>query len=123
MILCIPTNDDNGLNSQVCGHFGSAPNFLIVDTEQNKTKLVVNHNTHDQHGMCNPLKNLAGINIDAIVVGGIGMGAYSKLRAANINVYVSHKATVSEIVAEANANQLVELAPEQACAHHGQHHG
>jgi predicted Fe-Mo cluster-binding NifX family protein len=33
MNLCIPVNSDSALASEVCPHFGSAPCFLIVDTD------------------------------------------------------------------------------------------
>ncbi len=33
MNICIPVNEDKGLQSPVCAHFGSAPAFMIVDTE------------------------------------------------------------------------------------------
>ena len=33
MNLCIPVESDEGLNSRVCAHFGSAPAFLIVELE------------------------------------------------------------------------------------------
>jgi len=33
MKLCIPISEDRGLDSPICGHFGSAPAFLLVDTE------------------------------------------------------------------------------------------
>ena len=32
MNLCIPITEDQGLQSPVSGHFGSAPYFMIVDT-------------------------------------------------------------------------------------------
>ncbi len=33
MKVCIPTSDDLGLKSAISGHFGGAPFFLIVDTD------------------------------------------------------------------------------------------
>ena len=32
MRICIPIDKDLGLDSPICGHFGSAPFFLIADT-------------------------------------------------------------------------------------------
>jgi predicted Fe-Mo cluster-binding NifX family protein len=38
MNICIPTTDDEGLESKVCAHFGSAPAFLVVDTDSGGTR-------------------------------------------------------------------------------------
>ena len=79
MNICIPVTEDNGTASPVSRHFGSAPLFLIVDTDSGACRAVPNRNQHHSHGMCMPLASLAGERIDGMVVGGIGMGALSKL--------------------------------------------
>jgi predicted Fe-Mo cluster-binding NifX family protein len=120
--ICVPIDTDNGLQSPVCAHFGSAPAFMMVDTDSGACRAIVNGNQHHGHGMCSPLQSLAGENIDGIVVGGIGMGALSKLMAANIQVYRAEQATVGEVVAAFKAGVLRLMHPGQACAHHGHGH-
>jgi predicted Fe-Mo cluster-binding NifX family protein len=122
MNICIPVNEDKGLKSEVCAHFGSAPAFLIVDTDNESCRAIVNRNQHHAHGMCAPLASLQGERIDGMVVGGIGMGALSKLMAANVQVYVSDFATVAETVAAYKAGTLQPMQPSMACAHHGHGH-
>ena len=39
MNLCIPVEQDAGPESPVCAHFGSAPLFLLVNTESGETTL------------------------------------------------------------------------------------
>jgi len=34
MKVCFPVQKDNGIDSTVYGHFGSAPAFVIVDTDE-----------------------------------------------------------------------------------------
>ena len=99
MNICIPITRDNGIQSPVSLHFGSAPIFMVVDTESGSCRAITNRNLHHDHGMCQPLAQLAGENLDAMVVGGIGMGAFGKLKTANIRVYFSEHATVEETVA------------------------
>ena len=77
MNICIPVNADEGLASPVCAHFGSAPFFMIIDTASGACRALPNGNQHHAHGMCQPLAALAGENLDAIVVGGIGMGPWA----------------------------------------------
>jgi predicted Fe-Mo cluster-binding NifX family protein len=124
MNICIPVDEDKGLQSQVCAHFGSAPAFMIVDTDTGSCRAIVNGNQHHGHGMCMPLQSLQGEQIDGMVVGGIGMGALNRLNASNIKVYVSEHATVGEVVAAFKAGSLKLMQPSMACAQHGQHdHG
>jgi predicted Fe-Mo cluster-binding NifX family protein len=123
MNICIPVEADNGLNSTVCAHFGSAPSFMIVDAESGSCRAIANGNQHHGHGMCMPLQALQGEPIDAMVVGGIGMGALNKLNASNIQVYISSHATVEEVLVALKAGALKLMQPAMACAHHGHSHG
>ena len=79
MKICFPTETLQGLQSPVYEHFGSAPGFVIVDTESKDVEEINNSDLHHAHGMCQPLKALGGRVVDAIAVGGIGMGALMKL--------------------------------------------
>jgi predicted Fe-Mo cluster-binding NifX family protein len=123
MNLCIPVTEDAGLQSPVCGHFGSAPMFLIVDTETHDCRVIPNLNEHHAHGMCQPLRALAGQDIGGMVVGGIGMGAMSKLQSSGIRVFLAGPAaTVQDALAAFLAGTLAEASPATACAHHGHGH-
>jgi predicted Fe-Mo cluster-binding NifX family protein len=122
MHICIPVLDDRGLDSQVCAHFGSAPGFMIVDTDTRACRVIGNRNEHHAHGMCQPLAALAGETVDGIVVGGIGMGALMKLQAAGITVYRAMHPTVGETLAAFTAGSLAPVDQNEACAGHGHHH-
>ena len=122
MNICIPVDEDQGLQSPVCAHFGSAPAFMIVDTDSGSCRAIPNNNQHHGHGMCMPLASLQGEQIDGMVVGGIGMGALGKLNAAGIRVYISGHATVAETVAALEAGTLRLMQPDMACGHHGPSH-
>jgi predicted Fe-Mo cluster-binding NifX family protein len=124
MFICIPVEDNNELASRVCAHFGSAPGFMIVDTDTGSCRAIANQNQHHGHGMCAPLASLQGETIDGMVVGGIGMGALVKLNAAGITVYRAEHETVAETVDAFKAGTLQPMQPGMACAQHGQHgHG
>jgi predicted Fe-Mo cluster-binding NifX family protein len=122
MQICVPVLDDRGLDSRVCGHFGSAPAFMIVDTDSGACRLIGNRNAHHAHGMCQPLAALAGETVDGIVVGGIGMGALMKLQAAGITVFQAIHPTVGETLAAFNAGSLEQVDENGACGgRHGHH--
>jgi predicted Fe-Mo cluster-binding NifX family protein len=120
MNICIPVTEDKGLESPVSAHFGSAPIFMIVDTESGSCKAVSNRNLNHSHGMCQPILSLAGEKIDGVVVGGIGMGALQKLEAADIRVYLSELETVDATVVAFKAGTLKSATFQTACGHHGQ---
>ena len=122
MNLCIPVNEDLGLQSSVCAHFGSAPVFLKIDTDTLACEALQNQNQHHAHGMCRPLDNLRGHVIDAIVVGGIGQGALHKLAVAGVQVFMASAPTVGETVEAYKACALRPVDPQHACAHHGHGH-
>lgn len=118
MKICIPVEDNNGLDSRVCAHFGSAPFFLVVDSDTNVCDPIVNDGAHHAHGMCQPLALLGGKDIDGVVVGGIGQGALFKFQAANIGVYLSEFSTVNETLAAHRSGSLRALSAG-TCAGHG----
>jgi predicted Fe-Mo cluster-binding NifX family protein len=116
MNICIPIDEDHGLQSPVCAHFGSAPAFMVVDTDTGSCRAILNRSQHSGRGMCLPPASLHGKSIDAMVVGGIGMASLSKLNAANISVYISEHATVGETIAAFKAGTLKSMLPDMVCS-------
>jgi predicted Fe-Mo cluster-binding NifX family protein len=111
---------DEGVESKVYGHFGSAPGFIVVDTESGASALIDNGNLNHVHGACNPVMALGGQAIDAMVVGGIGGGALMKLNAMGVKVFGAGAPTVRENLALLNESRLEELSAMNACrAHQG----
>ena len=68
MKIAFPTDSDNGLESQVFNHFGSAPFFIVVDSDTNEHEIINNQDLNHTHGKCQPLKALGGKNVDVVVV-------------------------------------------------------
>jgi predicted Fe-Mo cluster-binding NifX family protein len=111
---------DEGMGSKVYDHFGSAPAFIIVDTEGKEVLTVDNRDLHHVHGACNPIMALDGKSVDAMVVGGIGSGALVKLNELGIKVYGVGAPTVKENLALLVDKKLQELSVYNSCrAHQG----
>ncbi len=112
---------NEGVGSRVYNHFGSAPAFIIVDTESKDIMTVNNRDLHHVHGACNPVMALDGKSVNAMVVGGIGAGAIAKLNAAGVKVYQAGALTVKENLSLLGENKLQELTIYHACqAHQGE---
>jgi predicted Fe-Mo cluster-binding NifX family protein len=118
MKICFPTETLQGMDSTVFAHFGSAPGFVIVDTDLKSVEEINNNDLHHAHGMCQPLKALGGRNVDAVAVGGIGMGALAKLQAQGVRVYRVVQGTVGQNMLLIQNNQLPEFDPGFTCAGH-----
>ena len=66
MHVGIPIDEDRGLESRVCQHFGSASLFMIVDTDSGACRAVRNENAHHAHGTCQPPLALRGEGLDGL---------------------------------------------------------
>ena len=119
MKIAFPTEEDKGLESPVFGHFGSAPRFIIIDSENESFESVTNRDKNHLHGQCNPLAALASRPVEAVVVGGIGAGALNKLNAGGIKTYRAIEGTVSENLKLIKSGALPEVTLDQTCAGHG----
>lgn len=122
MRVCFPVYCDEGLNSVPYGHFGTAPMFIICDSENGQIKVVGNGDLGHQHGMCQPLKALSGEVVDAVVVGGIGQGAIVKLNDMGIKVFKAANGDVKENLAKFNAGELEAFSMNHTCSHDGCDH-
>ena len=118
MKVCFPVEKADGMESQVYGHFGSAPEFIVVETDNNAVTTISNKDQHHEHGACNPLKALNNEKVDAIVVGGIGMGALSKLNQLGIKVFQAKASTIRENMKMMKSEELPAFTPQQCCSGH-----
>lgn len=116
--IAIPSESVGGLDGLRSGHFGHCDVFTLVDVEGGEIKQVttVPNQTHVQGGCMVPVNLLAGHNVSALVVGGIGMRPLMGFRQAGIDVY--HDATRQEIrpvVEDLIAGKLPVIGDDQVC--------
>jgi predicted Fe-Mo cluster-binding NifX family protein len=109
---------NEGLESTVYDHFGSAPAFLIIDTDQQQVGAVDNSNAEHSHGNCNPMAKLGGTQIDALVVGGIGAGAIMKLNMMGVKIYRAGAPKVRENIDLLLGSKLQEITANDSCGGH-----
>lgn len=123
MKVCFPVLENQGLESQVYGHFGSAPEFVVVDMITNEITAINNSDQIHEHGACNPVAGLGGHQVDAIVVGGIGGGALQQLNRSGLRVFQAREGSIAENVQLFKANELPEYLPGHTCGGHGHSQG
>lgn len=127
MNLCIPTSDENGLDSRIHGHFGSAPYLALVDARNLAVEFLPKegappHADGHHGGGCQPAAALGGRTVDAVFCHGMGRGALTSLEALGIPVYQTGAATVREAL-EAILRGEVQRMETATCAGHGHGHG
>ena len=123
MRICIPTEDDLGMEGKVCGHFGSAPFYTLVDTESGSCETIGNSHDKQGHGACAPVDRLRAHQLDAIVCKGMGRRAIAALSRAGVDILLTEEMTVSRAVAAARQSRLRLLSPQDACSGHWHGHG
>ena len=123
MRICFPAQNNEGLDSAVYNHFGSAPLFMVVDTDTDNVTSINNQDQHHVHGACNPMKALDNQKVDAIVVGGIGAGALTRLNQMGIVVHRAQAATIRENLALFASKTLPELTLQGCCGGHSKDGG
>lgn len=123
MKVCFPVVENQGLASQVFNHFGSAPEFVIVDIMTTEVLSISNSDKVHEHGACNPMAGLGGHQVDAVVVGGIGRGALNKLNSSGIRAFKANGGSIAENVDMLKLGTLQEYLPGHTCGGHGHGHG
>jgi len=118
MRIAFPTKENEGLESLVYSHFGSAPYFVIVEAETSELEILDNQDLGHEHGNCQPLAALGGAPVDVVVVGGIGGGALKKLANAGVKTYRAVEGTVSENLSLIKTDKLPVFAMDQTCQGH-----
>lgn len=108
-------------NGEIFQHFGHTENFKLYDVEDGK---IVNEQIVPTEGTGHGA--LAGFlkaaKVDALICGGIGMGARLALDEAEIAIYGGVTGSADE-AAKALAENRLAYDPNVKCDHHEHHHG
>jgi predicted Fe-Mo cluster-binding NifX family protein len=119
MKICVPVGENKGMDSVCYGHFGSAPYFVIFDTEAGKLEVLDNGNSNHVHGQCNPVGTLMECGADCIIVAGMGARAVQMLQNANIRVYRAERPfKIGEMAKDVNSYIQREMTVQDSCRDH-----
>ncbi len=107
-------------NGEIFQHFGHSEQFKLYDVVDGK---IVKEQVVDTNGSGHGA--LAGFlqaaKADALICGGIGMGAQMALADAGIKLYAGVHGS-ADAAAKALAGGTLEYDPDARCDHHGHHH-
>ena len=116
--IAIPSMAPGGLDGKRSGHFGHCDVFTFVDVEDGKIKQVttIENGEHVQGGCMVPVNLLASHNVQALIVGGIGMRPLMGFKQAGVDVY--HDATrpqIRPVVEDLIDGKLPMISDDQVC--------
>lgn len=123
MKIWIPTIDDRGPEGLPSAHFGASPFFTFFDLETEEWEAVRNPSAGHEHGACRPLDALLSRPADAILCGGLGGGAFSRLQRAGLRVYLAREPDVAACLEAFKEGRVRELTESDVCQGHGHGHG
>lgn len=91
MRVGVVLEDDNGVQGDVCAHFGQCRYFLLADIDKDNKKItgikiVPNAAVHGGGG-CVAVDEILKHNITHVIAGGMGMGAQQKFTHAGVEVF------------------------------------
>ena len=108
-------------NGQVFQHFGHSEQFKLYDFEDGKlTESRIINTNGSGHGLLADL--LQEQKVDALICGGIGMGAQMALADAGVKLYAGVQGSADE-AAYALAAGTLDYDPDARCDHHEHHDG
>lgn len=116
MIVCLPTNENRGIDSTLSSHFGRAPWFTIIDSETGSVEVIRNDEGSHVHGACTPTEEIRRHGVEGVLCRGIGAGASARLAAAGITVYLTDENVAASCITALREGRVQRLGGEGACS-------
>ena len=116
--IAIPSMEKGGLDGTRSGHFGHCDVFTFVDVEGGEIQevLTVANQEHAQGGCMVPVNLLADNNVNALIVGGIGMRPLMGFNQVGIDVYYDvTRVEIRPVVEDLIAGKLPLITNDQVC--------
>jgi predicted Fe-Mo cluster-binding NifX family protein len=122
--IAIPSIDAGGLDGRRSGHFGHCDTFTLIDVKDGAIAHVstIANQSHVQGGCMVPVNLLADNQVNALVVGGIGMRPLMGFRQAGIEVYHDdQRPDIRPVVEDLIGGKLAMISDDQVCGGGGAH--
>lgn len=116
--IAVPSVGNGGIDGQRSGHFGHCDVFTLIDVEDGiiKTISTIQNGTHVQGGCMVPVNLLAQHQVNALIVGGIGMRPLMGFRQVGIDVYYdAERPEIKPVVEDLLAGRLPRITENQVC--------
>jgi len=116
--IAVPSMEAGGLDGHRSGHFGHCDVFTLVDIKNGEIEKVttIANQSHVQGGCMVPVNLLAQHNVNALVVGGIGLRPLMGFQQVGIDVYYdATRPEIRPVVEDLISGILPRIENDQVC--------
>lgn len=116
--IAVPSLGSGGIEGKRAGHFGHCDVFTLIDVADGQIRSVstLANQEHVQGGCMVPVNLLAQNNVNALIVGGIGMRPLMGFRHVGIDVYYdAERIDIQPVVEDLIAGTLPRIDDSQVC--------
>jgi predicted Fe-Mo cluster-binding NifX family protein len=116
--IAVPSLDGGGIDGKRAGHFGHCDVFTLIDVAEGEIQSVstVSNQEHVQGGCMVPVNLLASNQVNALIVGGIGMRPLMGFRQVGIDVYYdAERIDIQPVVQDLIDGRLPKIDESQVC--------
>ncbi|MFC1944748.1 NifB/NifX family molybdenum-iron cluster-binding protein [Chloroflexota bacterium] len=121
--IAVPSIGNGGLDGQRSQHFGHCDVFTLVNVENGAISKVttVSNQAHQEGGCIVPVNTLSNLEVNALIVSGIGPRPLMAFKEAGIDVYYDSTCPEIEPVVESLiAGNLPLISLDQTCGGGGE---
>jgi len=116
--IAVPSIENGGLDGVRAGHFGQCDVFTLIDVKDGNIETVstLQNQEHVQGGCMVPVNLLAQNNVNALIVGGIGMRPLMGFNQVGIAVYYeAERQEIKPVVEDLISGKLNIIGNDQVC--------
>jgi predicted Fe-Mo cluster-binding NifX family protein len=116
--IAIPSIEKGGLDGKRSEHFGHCDVFTLIDIMDGEINRVttIDNQGHAQGGCLAPVQTLAQHQVNALIVGGIGMRPLIGFQQAGIKVYFENRRIdIRPVVEDMILGRLPLISENQVC--------
>ncbi len=117
MKVGVPSMGESGLDEEVSQHFGRAPTYTIIDTEEEEVDVVPNTSEH-AGGSGKPPEIMEENNVEVMLCSNLGPRAIKMFENLGIEVFVGADGEVREALQAWKEGNLTEATDKDACEQH-----
>lgn len=116
--IAVPSVGEGGIDGRRAGHFGHCDVFTLIDMENGEIveTSTLENVSHVQGGCMVPVNLLASNDVNALIVGGIGMRPLMGFRQVGIDVYhEGERQEIRPVVEDMIAGKIPLISENQVC--------
>jgi predicted Fe-Mo cluster-binding NifX family protein len=124
IMIALPVDHSDGLQSLISDHFGKAPGFIVADAS-GSTALYLDAAKHRGASECAPIEALTRAGARIVAAKSMGKGALRRCHEAGMRIFQAEGRTVADYLARIASDSVTDFPDDSIChhAHEGAHAG